>query len=826
LTGEGFDQLAFPAEAMHGLGQQVIVGVSDGCVRQRQQGVEAMPIVPQREKNPAPVSQGDSAVPVEMYVRKTILDELSEALKLDRNEIDQDMPFASYGLDSIMAVRMIDQINLTLGTALSSTSVFDYSTTAKLACHIVDRYGSKLAEKIQKLHVVEPFAIDDRITMAVRKRSAETRYFASSQLSAASSSTASRPAGEETAHVEEPIAIIGMAGRFPAARDIDAMWSILEQGMEVVGQVPRERAGEWRDVAYRAGFVPGVSEFDPLFFKISQSEAEAMDPRQRLLLQEAWHALEHAGYGPRQLASGRLGTFVGVEEGDYAQVTRGMGGITANHNGILASRLAYFLDATGPVMAINTACASGLVAAHQACMSLRAGECDTAIAAGVALMLTPSACDGMQAAGMLSEDGRCYAFDARANGMVPAEAVAVLVFKRLSRALADGDTVYATIRGSGLNYDGKTNGITAPSGVAQSALLRDVYDRYRIDPEQIGHIVTHGTGTRLGDPIEINALDDAFKRYTAKQGYCALTSTKTNFGHSLAASGLVSLIGLTQAIRHATIPASLHCEQESDYINWAESPFYVNKTTRTWPAPAGHPRTGAVSAFGMSGTNVHMVVQEHAQPVRGAAQPGYLFALSARTEEALGERVAGLVEVLQARSWTGAELACMSYTLLEGRHHFDHRCAVVAGSAEEAVAALGGPGCEGIGGQRFAGVVPRNWMPEAAVLSKAQALVTQTGGEPLSGAAHRGNLVRLAELYCQGYALNWDGLFVGERPGRIGLPGYPFAREHHWLGERGRDAGAAAAERKPFDAGLFDRLLDDVIDGVTSVDEAVLQALA
>ena len=190
----------------------------------------------------------------------------------------------------------------------------------------------------------------------------------------------------------------------------------------------------------------------------------------------------------------------------------------------------------------------------------------------------------MSQAGMLSEDGKCYTFDKRANGMVPGEAVAVVVLKRLSQAEADGDPIYAVIKGSGINYDGKTNGITAPSGVSQTKLLKAVYDQYQVNPEDIEYIVTHGTGTKLGDPIEINALYDAFKDYTKKQGYCALTSTKTNFGHTFAASGLVSLISLVQALRHETIPASLHCEQENDYINWKESPFYVNKANKPWPA--------------------------------------------------------------------------------------------------------------------------------------------------------------------------------------------------------------------------------------------------
>jgi acyl transferase domain-containing protein len=226
------------------------------------------------------------------------------------------------------------------------------------------------------------------------------------------------------------------------------------------------------------------------------------------------------------------------------------------------------------------------------------------------LLLTPLTFVLLSEAGMLSVDGKCHTFDKNANGMVPGEAVAAVVLKCLSKAEADGDPIYAVIKGSGINYDGKTNGISAPSGNSQIALLKDVYNQYRINPEEIDYIVTHGTGTKLGDPVEINALYDVFKDFTKKQNYCALTSTKTNFGHTMAASGLVSLISLILALRHETIPASLHCEQENDYINWQESPFYVNKTNKPWPAE-GKIRTGAVSAFGASGTNAHMVVQSY-----------------------------------------------------------------------------------------------------------------------------------------------------------------------------------------------------------------------
>ena len=262
-------------------------------------------------------------------------------------------------------------------------------------------------------------------------------------------------------------------------------------------------------------------------------------------------------------------------------------------------------------MAINTACSSGLVAAHQACLSLRAGECDTAIAAGVNVLTTAGSLHNMKQAGMLSARGQCRAFDREADGMVAGEAVVAIVLKRLSRAQADGDPIHAVILGSGINYDGKTHGITAPNAEAQRRLLRDVYARYNIDPSDLQYIVTHGTGTPLGDPIEIDALRGAFQESTQHVQFCALTSSKSNLGHTLAAAGLVSLVSLVQAMRHETIPASVNCEHPSDYIDWQKSPFYINRSNRQWPAHQRGGRLGAVSAFGMSGTNAHMVVRSY-----------------------------------------------------------------------------------------------------------------------------------------------------------------------------------------------------------------------
>ncbi len=716
-------------------------------------------------------------------------EQISKLLKIPREKITREENLAEFGFDSIYLAKFASVLTEHLGIQVSPAVFFGHSSLDKLVHYFLAEYPEAIRAFYPE-EVSDPSPIP-AVTLAT-----------TSPPTASKTQRIKKPRFaevEQTKNSAEPIAIIGMSGRFPESYTIEQMWSLLAEGRDAVKEIPADRF-DWRRY-YQAsppepgktnskwcGCIPGAAEFDPLFFEISPREAESMDPRQRLLMQEAWRALEDAGYGPARIQSGKIGMFVGVEDGDYQKLVKEKGSVTSNHTAILAARLAYFLNLSGPVMAINTACSSGLVAAHEACLSLRAGECDTAIAAGVNLMLTPDPFINMSQAGMLSGSGKCHAFDAKADGLVPGEAVAVVVFKRLSQAKADGDPIYAIVRGSGINYDGKTNGITAPSGVSQVSLLKSVYDQYQINPEEMDYIITHGTGTKLGDPIELNALNDAFKEYTHKQSFCAVTSTKSNFGHTFAASGLVSLIALVQAMRHETIPASLHCEQVNDYINWSESPFYVNKVNRPWPAIPGQARLGAVSAFGMSGTNAHLVLQSwdgtKPQPGDsndgGAAAPYTLLAVSARTPEAMQEKIDQLIGVLRDQTGGIGTLPSISYTLLEGRQHFDCRCAVVIQDAEDAVYVLQKAGGREKLPNLFQGKVARDFTGQKTIYGYARELLKQSGTFRHDRSRYQECLFALADLYCQGYDLPWNVLFGDHRPSMVHLPAYPFARDSYW----------------------------------------------
>ncbi|ASZ12880.1 hypothetical protein CK934_18925 [Chitinophaga sp. MD30] len=690
---------------------------------------------------------------------------ISHQLKIDADKLDPRVNLADFGFDSIKLSALAKTLSNHFNTTITPAVFFGHASINALVTYFETNFATAITQLYQQ----------------------------NEQAPAITASPAASPSGAgELLHLTEgPIAIIGMSGRFPQSRNIAELWELLTGGINAVQEIPADRF-DWKeyygDPAQEegrtngkwCGTVPGAGEFDAAFFEFSPREATGMDPRQRLLLQEAWNTLEDAGYGPEQLTTQTIGMYVGVEEGDYALLAKGQGNITSSHNAILAARLAYHLGFNGPVMAINTACSSGLVAVHQACMSLWRNETDAAIAAGVNLLLTPDSFISMGQAGMLSPDGKSYAFDSRANGMTPGEAIAVVMLKRLADAERDGDPIYAVIKGSGVNYDGRSNGITAPNSTAQSSLMQNIYQRFEIAPQQIEYIVTHGTATRIGDPVEIQALDNVFRQHTDRKQYCALTSNKSNLGHTFAAAGIVNLINMVQAVKTGLIPASLHCEQDTDYINWKDSCFFVNKSTRTWDTANANGRLGAVSAFGMSGTNAHVVVQQYAAAAKAAAKlPAYLLLLSAKTESTLQQRISQLLAFLESPAADTAALAAIGHTLQTGRHHFRYRFAGVIHTREEAIATLRSSLSGDQHPQIFRGIVPPVFEEQEVLANYTKELLLQCRDRQDS-TTYAEHLHGLATLYCQGYDINWSDLYDQLRPARIHLPTYPFERLVYW----------------------------------------------
>ncbi|MBX3611472.1 MAG: SDR family NAD(P)-dependent oxidoreductase [Hydrogenophaga sp.] len=505
----------------------------------------------------------------------------------------------------------------------------------------------------------------------------------------------------------DPIAIVGIGCRFPGGADTpEGFWEQLRDGVDAITEVPAQR---WAindyfdpdpDAAGRmntrwGGFVGDVDGFDPHFFGISPREARSMDPQQRLLLEVTWRALEHAGIAADRIEGSRTGVFVGMSAGDYFQMLRDGGAehfdaYTASGiaHSIASGRLSYVLGARGPSLSIDTACSSSLVAIHEAVQSLRRGECDAALAGGVNLILTPDVSVALSRAHMMAPDGRCKAFDARADGFVRSEGCAVLVLKRLADAKADGDRIVALIRGSAINQDGRSNGLTAPNGPSQEAVLRDALADAGVQPAQVGFVEAHGTGTSLGDPIEVQALARVLGEGRAAQHPLLIGSVKANVGHMEAAAGVGGVVKLAMALRHGQVPGQLHLSSLNPYIPWDELAVRVPTALSPWPEVSTGPRIGGVSSFGFSGTNVHLVLEEAPEPAPfepadGADRTQHLLALSARSDVALRALAS-----VHADALDGTSLADLAFSAHTGRAHFPHRLTVVAASAHDAAQAL------------------------------------------------------------------------------------------------------------------------------------------
>ena len=498
----------------------------------------------------------------------------------------------------------------------------------------------------------------------------------------------------------EPIAVLGMSCRFPGGDDPNEYWRLLSGGVDAITEVPADRwnIDDYYDADPTApfkmntrcgGFIRNVDEFDAEFFGISPREAVRVDPQQRLLLEVSWEALEDAGLPANKLGQTKTGVYVGALGFDYSMLQFKnpadldiFSGTGASHS-ILANRLSYFLNLSGPSMALDTACSSSLVAIHLACQSLRRGESDLALAGGVNLILVPEMTLVLTKAHMMAPDGRCKTFDASADGYVRGEGCGMVVLKRLSDAVASGDRVLAVIRGSAVNHDGRSNGLSAPSGPAQEAVLKAALADGGLSPHEIDYIEAHGTGTRLGDPIEIEALRSVLCEGRSADHPLMVGSVKTNIGHLESAAGIAGLIKLIQMLRNRQVPPHLHLKTVNPLLRLEESPIEIPTSLREWKNGSA-PRRAGVSGFGFGGTNAHVIVEEapHVdRPQPSHSRPRHLLKLSARSPQALAELATRYADHAEAHPNTSlAELAQMANS---GRADFDYRAAVAATSPAE-----------------------------------------------------------------------------------------------------------------------------------------------
>ncbi|MDJ0380480.1 SDR family NAD(P)-dependent oxidoreductase [Streptomyces sp. G-G2] len=659
--------------------------------------------------------------------------------------------------------------------------------------------------------------------------------------------------GTGTGDEDDAIAIVGISGRYPGARTLDAFWENLRAGRDGITEVPADRwdhraiHSDAKGVPGRSygrwgGFVDGIDEFDAVFFHISPNEAAVLDPQERLFLQEAWHAFEEAGHAPSTWRGRAVGVFAGVMYNQYQLhgVREEPGLVPSSFSASIANRVSYFLDLKGPSIALDTMCSSSLTALHLAVEAIRRGECEAALAGGVNLHVHPNKYLLLSQSSFLSTDGRCRSFGEGGDGYVPGEGVGVVLLRPLRDALRDGDHVHAVIRGTALNHGGHTGGFSVPDPASQAALVRDSITAAGVAPDDLGYLEAHGTGTSLGDPIEITALERAFDAVGAGRGPWPIGSVKSNVGHLESAAGIAALTKVVLQMRHRELVPSLHADPLNPAVNWAASRFRVQRALEPWNPPAGAPLTAAISSFGAGGANAHVVLSEHPVPRGPQAPEGdrpRLFVLSAKDAARLDESVAQLLAHLD-RAGRGAEPdaleriltevvgfpvdpgepfaelgldyprlsrlarrieeefgvrirvdggttpaeltarlagagsavdpAALAFTLWSGRDHLDERLAVVATTTAEFADALRtGTGCH-------------------------------RGRRRRSAAPARGDDLReLAAAWAEGAAIT---LPVPDRPRRISLPGYPFARERHWVDTGRTPSGSSPGAAGPLEA--------------------------
>ena len=497
----------------------------------------------------------------------------------------------------------------------------------------------------------------------------------------------------------EPIAIVGMACRFPGgANDPSTYWNLLHDGIDAITPVPPDR---WDVSAYydpdpevpgkaytrEGGFIEQVDQFDPLFFGISPREAVSLDPQYRLLLEVTWEALENSGQTWENLKNSQTSVFMGISTDDYATVILGANGYPAlgNNRGIGVGRISHLLGLQGSNLQVDTACSSSLVATHLACQSLRSGESNLALVGGVNLILSPFSTIGRCQVKALSPDGRCKTFDAAANGYGQGEGCGVLVLKRLSDAVSDGDLISAVIRGSAVNHDGPSSGMTVPNRMAQKQVIQEALINAKLEPHQISYLDAHGTGTSLGDPIEIEALAEVYGKNRPADRPLIVGSVKTNIGHLEAAAGVSSLMKVILALHHQEIPPHLHFKKPNPHVDWDRLPIKISTSLMPWSCE-GKARIAGVSSFGMGGTNAHIVLEEAPIQVKSqklkiksqeiTERPIHILTISAKTEKALEDLVSSYQKHLE--TYPDLAVADVCYTANTGRKHFKHRLAVIA----------------------------------------------------------------------------------------------------------------------------------------------------
>nr|ADA69237.1 trans-AT polyketide synthase [Nostoc sp. 'Peltigera membranacea cyanobiont'] len=798
LQTEGFQSPWFPAAIARSLGQQAIVAESDGLVRQNCTSVVNATRTVETGSDLSSISAIDESDNTSLRQKATQFFQqlVAKILRMNPEQIEADEPFQSYGIDSILVVQIAGALQEKFG-GIHSTLLFEVQTLGELVNYFVEYRRSDLIAQLS----------NNRESATTLDQNAASEL-PDAEPAAAIATNTSQIAARSRSNTTDAIAIIGMSGRYPMAKDLSTFWERLKAGTDCISEIPRDR-WSWEDhfhphveEAVELGksyckwgsFLDDAKEFDAQFFGISPHEVVNIDPQERIFLQAAWEALEDAGHTRQMLESQyqqQVGVFVGVTRTGfdlYGPELWKQGKIGHPHTSFssIANRLSYFLNLRGPSMPIDTMCSSSLTAVHEACQHLQNGSVQLAFAGGVNLYLHPSSYNILCASKMLSKDGRCKSFGNHSNGFVPGEGVGVVLLKPLSVAIADRDNIYAVIRGTHVNHGGKTNGYTVPNPKAQAELVFEALEKSGVDAREVSYIEAHGTGTELGDPIEVAGLTKAFQRHTQDTSFCAIGSVKSNVGHLEAASGIAGLTKAILQLRHKQLVPSLHADELNPNIDFPQTPFYVQRHLQHWPQPLVEvdgktktvPRIAGVSSFGAGGVNAHVVVEEYDEEPTSESEIGdapVLMLLSARNNGRLAAYADKLHQFLEAGA---VNLQNLAYTLQVGREALQSRIAIIVYSQSDAIAKL----------DTF--IKGKSDIDDCYVglAGKDKATVLKWNSDPdllkqITAWTEDGCYARLAELWVKGVNIDWSRLRRTSTisPRRISLPTYSFERKRYWL---------------------------------------------
>lgn len=749
--------------------------------------------VPKKQKNTARTK----VRPKEFYKEQTVeylKKVLTKVTKIQEEDIDEKESFEYYGLDSITAMSIGDELESEFGE-LSKTLLFEYQNLNELADYFIENYQDVL----NRIFSVEDERKDSQDPIETPEDDLgkveinETKGFVDTYETMAAQLSASQVQEISTVQMEEDedIAIIGLSGQYPGAENLDEFWENLRNGVDSITLIPRER---WHYEDYYAkekgkfgttnckwgGFLKDVDKFDPLFFNISPNEACLMDPQERLFLETAWHAIEDAGYSRRYLNTNHVGVFVGVMYGQYQLLPAMLNGHNLGHTSIYASianRVSYYFNLSGPSIAMDTMCSSSLTSIHMACNSIRNKECELAIAGGVNVTIHPDKYVFLSQGNFTSEQGCCRSFGEGGDGYVPSEGVGAVLLKPFKKAVEDHDHIYAIIKGSSLNHGGKTSGYTVPNPTAQGVVINDALKRSKMDPQTISYIEAHGTGTSLGDPIEIRGLMNSIGQSTTQKQFCAIGSVKSNIGHAESAAGIAGITKILLQMQYHQLVPSIHSEVINSKINFAQTPFYVEHTLEDWKETS-HPRRAGISSFGAGGANAHILFEEfRPEQTKVEKESDVLIVLSAKSKEQLREYAGNLKHSICYQMERGKKffLTDIAYTLQVGREEMMYRMAVVVDSLEQLLEVF----------EAYAkGEDTKVFVYEEKISrNNKQALTNAEAQQKVEEAMNHQDLTQLARLWLMGIEIDWMDLYQEKKPYHISLAGYPFKKDRYWIPE-------------------------------------------